>query len=34
VIAKRLVELHGGTFTVSSALGMGTSITFTIPRAA
>lgn len=34
VIAKRLVELHGGTFTVSSALGLGTSITFTLPRAA
>jgi len=34
IIAKRLVELHGGTFTVSSALGMGTSITFSIPRAA
>lgn len=34
IIAKRLVELHGGTFTVSSALGMGTCITFSIPRAA
>ncbi len=34
VIAKRLVELHGGTFSVSSALGMGTSITFTLPRVA
>jgi signal transduction histidine kinase len=34
VIAKRLVELHGGTFSVTSALGMGTSITFTVPRAA
>ncbi len=34
VIAKRLVELHGGTFTISSALGMGTNITFTVPRAA
>lgn len=34
IIAKRLVEIHGGTFTVSSALGMGTSITFSIPRAA
>jgi signal transduction histidine kinase len=34
IIAKRLVELHGGTFSVTSALGMGTSITFTIPRAA
>lgn len=34
VIAKRLVELHGGMFTISSALGMGTSITFTVPRAA
>lgn len=33
VIAKRLVELHGGTFTVTSALGIGTSVTFTIPRA-
>lgn len=34
VIAKRLVEIHGGTFTVTSALGMGTSVTFTLPRAA
>lgn len=34
VIAKRLVEIHGGTFTVTSAMGLGTSITFTIPRAA
>jgi signal transduction histidine kinase len=34
VIAKRLVELHGGTFTVSSALGLGTSISFTLPRVA
>lgn len=34
VIAKRLIELHGGTFTISSALGLGTSITFSIPRAA
>lgn len=34
IIAKRLVELHGGTFTISSALGLGTSITFTVPRAA
>jgi len=34
VIAKRLVELHGGTFSITSALGMGTSISFTIPRAA
>jgi signal transduction histidine kinase len=34
VIAKRLVELHGGTFTIRPALGMGTSITFTIPKAA
>ncbi len=34
VIAKRLVELHGGTFSVSSALGMGTSVTFSVPRAA
>jgi signal transduction histidine kinase len=33
VIAKRLVELHGGTFSVTSTLGMGTSVTFTLPRA-
>lgn len=33
IIAKRLVELHGGTFTISSALGLGTSISFTLPRA-
>ncbi len=34
VIAKRLVELHGGTFSISSTLGLGTSITFTLPRVA
>jgi signal transduction histidine kinase len=34
VIAKRLVELHGGTFTVSSALGLGTAVTFSIPTKA
>jgi len=34
VIAKRLIELHGGTFTISSALGLGTSITFSVPKAA
>lgn len=33
VIAKRLVELHGGTFSVTSTYGLGTSVTFTLPRA-
>ncbi|MFH0863458.1 MAG: HAMP domain-containing sensor histidine kinase, partial [Candidatus Altiarchaeota archaeon] len=30
-ICKRLVELHGGTISVRSALKKGTSMTFTIP---
>ncbi|GMV53316.1 MAG: hybrid sensor histidine kinase/response regulator [Chlorobi bacterium] len=34
VIAKRLVEIHGGTFDIQSTYGVGTNITFTVPRAA
>jgi signal transduction histidine kinase len=32
-ISKRLVELHGGTLTVSSALGKGATFRFTLPVA-
>ncbi|MEY2366352.1 ATP-binding protein [Lysinibacillus capsici] len=32
-IAKQLIELHGGTITVQSALGKGTTISFTLPLA-
>jgi signal transduction histidine kinase len=31
-LAKRLVELHGGTLTVESALGVGTTVTIALPR--
>jgi signal transduction histidine kinase len=31
-IAKALVERHGGTFTMTSALGKGTSVTLTFPE--
>ena len=30
-IVKSLVELHGGSTTVSSRLGEGTTVTFTLP---
>jgi len=32
VIAKGLVELHGGTITVTSKLGVGTTFTITLPK--
>lgn len=32
-ITKQLIELHGGTITVQSALGKGTTISFTLPLA-
>ena len=32
-ISKALVELHGGTFDLHSELGVGTTISFTFPRA-
>ncbi len=31
-ITKRLIELHGGTITVQSKIGKGTSVTFSLPR--
>jgi signal transduction histidine kinase len=31
-LAKRLVELHGGTLTIESALGVGTTVTIALPR--
>ena len=30
-LAKRLVELHGGTLAISSRLGIGTTVTITLP---
>jgi signal transduction histidine kinase len=30
-LARRLVELHGGTLTLQSELGKGSTFTFTIP---
>ncbi|CAN0528073.1 unnamed protein product, partial [Laminaria digitata] len=30
-LSKSLVEMHGGTFRISSALGSGTEVTFTLP---
>lgn len=32
-IAKRLVELHGGTFTIQSAVGQGTKVAILLPEA-
>ena len=32
-IVKQLVELHGGTVSIASDLGKGTSVRFTLPRA-
>jgi signal transduction histidine kinase len=31
-LAKRLVELHGGTLAVESALGVGTTVRIVLPR--
>jgi signal transduction histidine kinase len=31
-LAKQLTELHGGTFALTSAVGVGTTVTFTLPR--
>jgi signal transduction histidine kinase len=31
-LARTLVELHGGTLTIASALGEGTTVTVTLPR--
>jgi signal transduction histidine kinase len=31
-LARRFVELHGGTIQVQSALGSGTTFTFSLPR--
>ena len=31
-LARSLTELHGGTLTVDSALGVGTTVTVTLPR--
>ena len=33
-LAKRFVELHGGTIRLESALGRGSTFTFTLPDAA
>jgi two-component system sensor histidine kinase ChiS len=32
-IVKRLVELHGGSVGIQSGLGVGTTVTFTLPNA-
>jgi len=34
VLCKKLIELHGGTITVSSDVGKGSTFTFTVPAAA
>jgi signal transduction histidine kinase len=31
-LARQLVELHGGTFSIDSKLGAGTTVTFVLPR--
>ncbi|HPP39009.1 MAG TPA: HAMP domain-containing sensor histidine kinase, partial [Candidatus Kapabacteria bacterium] len=31
IIAKRLVELHDGEFSITSEVGVGTNVTFTLP---
>ncbi len=31
-LAKHLVELHGGTFTIESQINVGTTVTFMLPR--
>lgn len=31
-LAKQLVELHGGTFSIESKLGAGTTVTFVLPQ--
>ena len=31
-LAKQMVELHGGALTIESALGVGTTVTVTLPR--
>jgi signal transduction histidine kinase len=33
-LARRFVELHGGTIRVESALGRGSTFTFTLPEMA
>jgi signal transduction histidine kinase len=30
-LAKQLVELHGGTFAIESAINVGTTVTFLLP---
>jgi len=32
-LAKQLIELHGGTLTIDSAVGQGTTVTVTLPAA-
>jgi signal transduction histidine kinase len=30
-LSRRLVELHGGTLAIESEVGIGTTVTFTLP---